>query len=448
MKSDNPRIQLDPEDLPTKYVNILPHIKTPPPPPINPQTGDPVSSDALLTLFPEECVKQEVSLRNRIDIPEEVRDILIRSGRPTPLQRAIGLERFLKTPCRIYFKREDVSPTGSHKLNTAVAQAYYASKEGTERLATETGAGQWGSAVALACSYFDLEAMVYMVRISYEQKACRGSLMRTYGAEIVPSPSEQTKFGRKVNAEDPGHPGTLGIAISEALEDTLAHANTKYTLGSVLNFVLLQQTVIGQEVDKQLRSVEEIPDVAIGCVGGGSNFGGMVYPLIADTRYADTQFVAVEPEACPSLTKGEYRYDFGDTAGLTPKLKMYTLGADFTPPKIHAGGLRYHGVAPSISSLKAEGRIDAITYGQLEVLEAGILFAKTEGIVPAPESAHAIKAAIDYALAAKEKDEERVLLFNLSGHGHFDMTAYTAFMSGELGTVPNALPSKSGPVRA
>ena len=447
MNSVNSRIQLDPEDLPKQYVNILPHIKEPLAPPIDPQTGNPVSPEALLALFPEECVKQEVSIRKRIDIPTEVRDILIRSGRPTPLQRAIGLERALKTPCRIYFKREDVSPTGSHKLNTAVAQAYYASREGTERLATETGAGQWGSAVALACSYFGLEAMVYMVRISYEQKAYRGSLMRTYGADIIPSPSDRTAFGKTVNAADPSHPGTLGIAISEALEDTLAHDNTKYTLGSVLNFVLLQQTVIGQEVDQQLRSVEEVPDVAIGCVGGGSNFGGMIYPMIADKRYADTQFVAVEPEACPSLTKGEYRYDFGDTAGLTPKLKMYTLGADFTPPKIHAGGLRYHGVAPSISALKAEGRIDATTYNQLEVLEAGILFAKTEGIVPAPESAHAIKATIDYALQAKQNGDERVLLFNLSGHGHFDMSAYAAYMTGDLGTVTEPTIAKSGPVR-
>lgn len=439
---------MDPEELPKQYVNILPHIKEPVPPPIDPQTGAPVNPESLLALFPKECVQQEVSTRSRIGVPDEVRDILIRSGRPTPLQRAIGFERALKTPCHIYFKREDVSPTGSHKLNTAVAQAYYASREGIERLATETGAGQWGSAVALSCSYFDIEAMVYMVKVSYEQKAYRGSLMRTYGAEIVPSPSDRTEFGKKILAQNPEHPGTLGIAISEALEDTLTHDNTKYTLGSVLNFVLLHQTIIGQEVDQQLRLVEEVPDVAIGCVGGGSNFGGMVYPLIVDKRYSETQFLAVEPEACPSLTKGEYRYDFGDTAGLTPKLKMYTLGADFTPPKIHAGGLRYHGVAPSLSSLKAEGRIDAVSYNQLDVLEAGVLFAKTEGIVPAPESAHAIKATIDYALQARREKADRVVVFNLSGHGHFDMSAYAALMTGELGTKTNPIPAKSGPLRA
>ncbi|MGQ4911481.1 MAG: TrpB-like pyridoxal phosphate-dependent enzyme [Candidatus Thorarchaeota archaeon] len=432
MKTQQSRIQLDPEDTPKQYVNILPLLREPLAPPLNPATGDPVRPQDLEVLFPKECVRQEASTKRRIDIPQKVREILVRSGRPTPLQRALGLERALKTPCRIYYKREDVSPTGSHKLNTAVAQAYYAAKEGTERLATETGAGQWGSAVSLACSFFDIRAMVYMVRVSYEQKAHRGTLMRTYGAEIVPSPSDRTEFGKKFSSEHPDHPGTLGIAISEAIEDTVSHDDTKYTLGSVLNFVLLQQTVIGQEVDQQLRSAEEVPDVAIGCVGGGSNFGGMVYPLMADKRYSQTEYVAVEPKACPSLTKGEYRYDFGDTAGMTPKLKMYTLGADFTPPKIHAGGLRYHGVAPTISALVDEGRIRPISYEQHEVLEAGVLFAKTEGIIPAPESAHAVKAAIDYALEAKRQNEDRVLVFNLSGHGHFDMAAYKALLAGEI----------------
>lgn len=426
------RIQLDSEDTPTHYVNILPHLKNPLPPPLNPATGEPIGPEALMALFPEECVKQEVSMKKRIEIPYEVRGILMRSGRPSPLQRAVGLEEALKTPARIYFKREDVSPTGSHKLNTAAAQAYYAKREGVERLATETGAGQWGSAVSLACAYFGIEAMVYMVRVSYEQKQHRGTLMKTYGAQIVPSPSDRTEYGRKVREESPDHPGTLGIAISEAIEDTVKHENTKYTLGSVLNFVMLQQSVIGQEIITQLDSVEETPDYLVGCVGGGSNFAGMTYPFIAEDRFRDVQCIAVEPKACPSLTEGEYRYDFGDTAGMTPKLKMHTLGANFTPPKIHAGGLRYHGVAPTISALLVEGRIKARAYNQLEVLEAGVLFAKTEGIIPAPESAHAIKATIDLALQAKKNNESQCIVFNLSGHGHFDMAAYKALLDGTL----------------
>ncbi len=441
MKRETARIQLDGEETPKNYLNILPHLKKPLPPPLNPATGEPVSPEALLALFPGECVKQEVSMDKTIPIPSEVRRILMRSGRPTPLQRAIGLERALKTPCRIYFKREDVSPTGSHKLNTAAAQAYYAQKEGIERMATETGAGQWGSAVALACAYFGLEAMVYMVRISYQQKAYRGILMRTYGAQIVPSPSDMTEFGRKINAENPEHPGTLGIAISEALEDTVKNDNTKYTLGSVLNFVMLHQSVIGQESISQLDTIEETPDYIIGCVGGGSNFAGLAYPFMADNRFKDCEFIAAEPTACPSLTRGEYRYDFGDTAGMTPKLKMHSLGADFTPPKIHAGGLRYHGVAPTVSALLLEGRIKAQAFDQIDVLNAGVLFAKSEGIVPAPESAHAIKAAVDIALEAKKKNESRVIVFNLSGHGHFDMSAYAALMDGTLnGDVPEGLP--------
>ena len=436
MKREKYRVELDCEDTPTHYVNILPHLKNPLPPPLNPATGEPIGPEALMALFPVECVKQEVSMEKKIEIPWEVRGILMRSGRPSPLQRAIGLEEALKTPCRIYYKREDVSPTGSHKLNTAAAQAYYAQKEGVERLATETGAGQWGSAVALACAYFGMEAMVYMVRTSFEQKPYRGILMRTYGAEIVPSPSDRTEYGRKVRKESPDHPGTLGIAISEAIEDTVSNDNTKYTLGSVLNFVMLHQSVIGQELIAQLDSIEETPDYLIGCVGGGSNFAGMTYPFIAEERFRDVQCIAVEPKACPSLTEGEYRYDFGDTAGMTPKLKMHTLGADFTPPKIHAGGLRYHGVAPTISALVEEGRIKARAYEQLEVLEAGVLFARSEGVIPAPESAHAIKAAIDLALEGKEKRESRTIVFNLSGHGHFDMAAYGALLDGTLNGEP------------
>ncbi|TFG33638.1 TrpB-like pyridoxal phosphate-dependent enzyme [Candidatus Thorarchaeota archaeon] len=432
MKREHARISLDCEDTPKDYVNILPHLKNPLPPPLNPATEEPIAPEALLALFPAECVKQEVSMQKKIPIPFEVREILMRSGRPTPLQRAVGLEKALKTSCRIYYKREDVSPTGSHKLNTAAAQAYYAQKEGVERLATETGAGQWGSAVALACAHFGLEAMIYMVRVSYEQKQYRGILMRTYGANVVPSPSDKTEFGRKLNSEYPNHPGTLGIAISEALEDTINNPNTKYTLGSVLNFVLLQQSVIGQETIAQLESNDENPDYLVGCVGGGSNFAGMIYPFLANNKFKDTECIAVEPTACPSLTKGEYRYDFGDTAGLTPKLKMYTLGADFTPPRIHAGGLRYHGVAPSISVLVEEGRIKPRAYDQLDVLNAGVLFARSEGVIPAPESAHAIKAVIDITLEAERNGESKTIVFNLSGHGHFDMGAYGALLDGTL----------------
>ena len=426
------RITLDSEMFPKKYVNIAPYLKEPLAPPLNPATNEPLSPDALEAIFTKECIRQEISSEKTIAIPEEIRSALIQFGRPTPVQRATRLEEMLNTPARIYFKREDVSPTGSHKLNTALAQAYYSQKEGVERLATETGAGQWGSAVSLSCKHFDLEAMVYMVRVSYQQKGYRGTLMRTYGATVVPSPSDRTEFGRKVNQEQPDHPGTLGIAISEALEDTLGDERTKYTIGSVLNHVLLQQSIIGQETILQMQSIDEVPDSLIGCVGGGSNFGGIAIPFVTDKKYKDTEMIAVEPTACPTLTQGVFEYDFGDTAGLTPKLKMHTLGAKFTPPKIHAGGLRYHGVAPIISALVNEGRIQPIAYDQIEVLEAGMLFAQAEGIVPAPESAHAIKAAIDLATKAKQDQEEKVILFNLSGHGHFDMTAYGDLMEGKL----------------
>jgi tryptophan synthase beta chain len=426
------RVLLDLDEVPTKYVNILPHLKEPMAPPLDPKTGKPIDPDALMAIFAIECVKQEVTMDRLVPIPEEVREAYMRYGRPTPLQRAFGLEEALNTPAHIYYKREDVSPTGSHKLNTALAQAFYARNEGITRLATETGAGQWGSAVALSCAHFGLKAMVYMVRISYQQKAYRGIMMRSYGANIVPSPSDRTEFGRRINAETPDHPGTLGIAISEALEDTMANDDTKYTIGSVLNHVLLHQSVIGQETILQLERVDETPDAIIGCVGGGSNFAGLAYPFMADNRFTSTEFIAVEPTACPSMTKGEYKYDFGDTAGMTPMIKMYSLGKDFTPPPIHAGGLRYHGVAPSISALLNEGRINAIAYDQIEVLESALFFAKAEGVIPAPESAHAIKAAIDSARAAKRAGESRIIVFNLSGHGHFDMGAYGALMDGTL----------------
>ena len=426
------RIVLGPDDTPKSYVNIVPYLRSPLPPPIDPTTDEPVNPEALTRIFAKECVRQQVSQQRTIPIADEVREAMIRFGRPTPLQRAYRLEEMLRTPARIYYKREDVSPTGSHKTNTALAQCYYAMKEGVERYTTETGAGQWGSAVALACSYFGLEAMIYMVRISYEQKAYRGTLMRLYGAKVVPSPSQNTEFGRRLNREQPGHPGSLGIAISEALEDALGSQNTKYTLGSVLNHVLLHQTVIGQEAKQQLNLIDTKPDYVVGCVGGGSNFAGLSYPFIADPRFKDTEFIAAESDACPKLTHGEYRYDFGDTAGLTPKLKMYTLGANFIPPKIHAGGLRYHGSAPTLSALIQEGRVRPLAYNQVDALNAGALFARTEGIVPAPESSHAIKAVVDLALEAKERGEERSILFNLSGHGHFDMTAYGSLMDGTL----------------
>ncbi|MCK5301851.1 MAG: TrpB-like pyridoxal phosphate-dependent enzyme [Candidatus Thorarchaeota archaeon] len=432
MTREHARILLGIDEIPKNFVNILPHLEQPLPPPLNPATNEPIEAEALMAIFPKECVMQEMCQDKTVSIPSEVREAFARFGRPTPIQRAFGLEAALKTTARIYYKREDVSPTGSHKLNTALTQSYFAAKEGVERYATETGAGQWGSAVSLASAYFGLQAMVYMVRISYQQKSYRGTMMRVYGADVVPSPSDRTKFGRSLLKEDPDHPGSLGIAITEALEDAMSREDTKYTLGSVLNHVLLHQTVIGQEAIMQMEIAEETPDYIVGCVGGGSNFAGLSFPFMIDERYKETKFIAVEPEACPTLSKGEYRYDFGDTGGMTPKLKMHTLGANFIPPKIHAGGLRYHGVAPVISALTLEGRIQPKAYDQVEVLDAGMLFAQTEGIIPAPETAHAIKATIDLATQAKRRGEEQVILFNFSGHGHFDMTAYSSLMDGTL----------------
>ena len=432
MTREHARILLGIDEIPKNFVNILPHLEQPLPPPLNPATNEPIEAEALMAIFPKECVMQEMCQDKTVPIPSEVREAFARFGRPTPIQRAFGLEAALKTTARIYYKREDVSPTGSHKLNTALTQSYFAAKEGVERYATETGAGQWGSAVSLASAYFGLQAMVYMVRISYQQKSYRGTMMRVYGADVVPSPSDRTKFGRSLLKEDPDHPGSLGIAITEALEDAMSREDTKYTLGSVLNHVLLHQTVIGQEAIMQMEIAEETPDYIVGCVGGGSNFAGLSFPFMIDERYKETKFIAVEPEACPTLSKGEYRYDFGDTGGMTPKLKMHTLGANFIPPKIHAGGLRYHGVAPVISALTLEGRIQPKAYDQVEVLDAGMLFAQTEGIIPAPETAHAIKATIDLATQAKRRGEEQVILFNFSGHGHFDMTAYSSLMDGTL----------------
>ena len=427
------KIQLPEADLPRQWYNILPDLPSPLPPPLHPATKQPIGPEALAPLFPMELIKQEVSTERFIDIPEEVREVYT-MWRPTPLYRAVRLERALGTPAHIYYKYEGVSPAGSHKPNTAVPQAYYNKREGVRRLTTETGAGQWGSALAFAANIFGLELKVYMVKISYQQKPYRRSMMQVWGAQVVPSPSPDTQAGRAVLDADPDSPGSLGIAISEAVEDAASREDTKYSLGSVLNHVLTHQTVIGEEALKQMELAGEGPDVVIGCVGGGSNFAGLAYPFLRQrlTAGANIRFLAVEPEACPSLTRGAYAYDFGDTAATTPLMKMYTLGHTFIPAGIHAGGLRYHAMAPSISHLYHLGIIEARAYHQTAVFDAAVQFARTEGIVPAPESAHAIRAAIDEALAAREAGERRVILFNLSGHGHFDLGAYDRYFAGEL----------------
>ena len=427
------RFVLPEEELPTHYVNIAADLPEALPPPLHPGTREPIGPEALAPLFPMELIRQEVSVDPLIEIPEEVREAY-RIYRPSPLHRATALEKLLDTPARIYFKYEGVSPAGSHKPNTALAQAYYNRQEGVTRLATETGAGQWGSALAFAGSHFGIETKVFMVRVSYEQKPYRRSFMKTFGATVVPSPSSETNAGRAVLADEPDSSGSLGIAISEAIEEAATREDTKYSLGSVLNHVLLHQTVIGQEAIAQMEMAGDEPDVVIGCAGGGSNFAGIAFPFLRRRLRgeASTRFLAVEPASCPSLTKGEYRYDFGDTAGTTPLLKMHTLGNDFKPAPIHAGGLRYHGMAPMVSHLVELGLIGARAYGQTSCFEAALQFARTEGFIPAPESSHAIRAAIDEALDAREAGEQRVILFNLSGHGFFDMGAYDAFLAGEL----------------
>ncbi len=432
-ESDATKIMLDERDIPTHWYNIVSDLKSPPAAVLHPGTGQPVGPADLAPLFPMALIGQEVSQEARIEIPDEVRDVY-RLWRPTPLFRARRLERALETPAHIYYKYEGVSPAGSHKPNTAVAQAYYNKADGIRRLTTETGAGQWGSALAFACALFGLECTVYMVAASYQQKPYRRSMIQTYGAEVFPSPSTRTQSGQKVLADSPDSPGSLGIAISEAVEDAATHDDAHYSLGSVLNHVLLHQTVIGQETLKQLEIAGEYPDIVIGCVGGGSNFAGLAFPFAgAKLREGKiTRIIAVEPAACPSLTRGIYAYDFGDTVGLTPLVKMHTLGHGFVPPAIHAGGLRYHGAAPLLSQLVDEGTIEARAYGQTSVFEAAIQFARNEGIVPAPESAHAIRAAVDEAMAARDAGERRVILFNLSGHGHFDMGAYDAYLAGTL----------------
>jgi len=421
-------------EIPKRWLNIVPLLPEPLEPPLDPETKEPISPEKLSVIFPEPLIEQEVSDKEWIDIPEEVLNILS-LWRPTPLHRAKNLEEYLQTPAKIFYKNESVSPPGSHKPNTAVAQAYYNKISGVRRLTTETGAGQWGSALSFATQFFDIECRVYMVRVSYEQKPYRRILMETWKGEVIPSPSPNTNAGRQFYEKDPNHPGSLGIAISEAIEEAATREDTKYSLGSVLNHVLLHQTVIGLEAKRQMEEAGFYPDVVIGAVGGGSNFAGLSFPFMADKLRGDKpnlKVLAVEPSACPTLTKGEYRYDFGDTVGLTPLIKMYTLGHDFVPPPIHAGGLRYHGDAPLVCKLYDLGYIDAVAYKQTEVFEAALTFARTEGIVPAPESSHAIKAAIDEALRCKETGEEKVILFNLSGHGYFDLSAYDKYLRGEL----------------
>ncbi len=431
--NDQTKFLLDEREIPTHWYNVAADLKNPPSPPLHPGTHEPIGPEALAPLFPLALIQQEVSQERFIEIPEEVREVY-RLWRPTPLLRARRLEQALGTPAHIYYKYEGVSPAGSHKPNTAVPQAYYNRVEGVHRISTETGAGQWGSALAFACNLFDIECKVYMVRVSYEQKPYRRSLMHTWGASVVPSPSSDTGAGRAILARDPESPGSLGIAISEAMEDAATREDTHYSLGSVLNHVLLHQTVIGQEALKQMELAGEYPDVVIGCIGGGSNFAGLAFPFVADKLNGrrNPRILTAEPTAAPSLTRGEYAYDFGDTAEMTPLLKMYTLGHTFVPAEIHAGGLRYHAMAPLVSQLYHEGVIEACAYSQVPVFDAAVQFARAEGIVPAPESAHAIKAAVDEALRAKEAGERRVILFNLSGHGFLDLGAYDAYFAGKL----------------
>jgi tryptophan synthase beta chain len=425
---DREKIFLSENDIPRSWYNVLADLPEALPPPLNPATGKPLEAKDLAPIFPMELIKQEMSPERWIGIPDEVFEAY-KIWRPTPLHRAVRLEKVLKTKSRIYFKNESVSPAGSHKTNTAIAQAYYNKKEGVKRLCTETGAGQWGSALSFACHIFGLKCTVYMVKVSYHQKPYRKSLMHIWGADVYPSPTELTKSGREMLKNNPDSPGSLGMAISEAVEDAATHDDAKYSLGSVLNHVLMHQTVIGLETKKQLEIAGEEPDVLIGCVGGGSNFAGFTLPFIPDKlKGKDIRMIAVEPTACPTLTKGLYTYDFGDMAELTPLVKMYTLGHSFVPPGIHAGGLRYHGMAPIISLLAKKGLIEAMAYHQNAVFEAGVLFARTEGYLPAPETAHAIKCVIDEA----KKNEDKCIVFNFSGHGHFDLSSYDAYLGTKL----------------
>ena len=432
--SDQTRFLLNESDLPKNWYNIHADSPVPPTPVLHPGTLEPVTPDFLSVLFPMDLILQEISTERYIQIPEEVREIY-KLYRPTPLIRARRLEKALGTPAHIYYKNEGVSPAGSHKPNTAIPQAFYNKAAGTKALTTETGAGQWGSALAMACSFFDLDLEVYMVKVSYQQKPYRRVLMETYGADVYASPTDRTNYGRSVLADDPSSPGSLGIAISEAVEVAATSGGAKkYSLGSVLNHVLMHQSVIGEEALKQMDMAGEYPDVVIGCVGGGSNFAGIAYPFLRENlkNGQRARLLAVEPTATPSLTKGVYTFDYGDSAKMAPIVKMHTLGHSFVPPAIHAGGLRYHGMAPSLSALCDAGLVEATAVPQKATFEAAIQFAKAEGIVPAPESAHAIRTAIDEALDAKAKGEKRVILFNLSGHGNFDLGSYEKYLQGEL----------------
>lgn len=431
--SNDVQFLLTAKDLPTHWYNLLPDFPEPLPPPLHPGTREPVTPDLMTAIFPENLVMQEMSPERTIAIPEEVREVYS-LWRPTPLLRAVRLERALQTPAHIYYKYEGVSPAGSHKPNTAIPQAYYNKLAGTKRLATETGAGQWGSSLGFACSVFGLECTIYMVKVSFNQKPYRKLLMQTYGATVYASPSEQTEFGRKVLAETPDSPGSLGIAISEAIEDTVRHPGTKYSLGSVLNHVCLHQSVIGQETIKQMELAGEEPDIVIGCAGGGSNFAGIAFPYVERMLRGGKKYriIACEPSSCPSLTKGELRYDFGDTAQTTPLMMMHTLGHDFMPPSIHAGGLRYHGMAPMVSHCYKLGLIEAAAVPQLRVFQAAVQFARTEGIAPAPESAHGIAVAIDEAMRCKEEGRKQVIVINVSGNGLLDLTAYDSYLSGRM----------------
>ncbi len=430
---DKTKYLLDESEMPKAWYNIQADLKVPVPPVLHPGTLKPIGPDDLAPLFPREIILQEVSTEREIEIPGPVQEIY-KLWRPAPLYRAHRLEKALGTPAKIFYKYEGVSPAGSHKPNTAVPQAFYNAAEGVKRLTTETGAGQWGTSLSFAGQIFNLEVLVFQVRVSYDQKPYRRAVMETYGARCLPSPSNETEYGRKVLAERPDHPGSLGIAISEAVELAVQRDDTKYALGSVLNHVLMHQTIVGLEVIKQLEMADVYPDVIVGCTGGGSNFGGIAFPFIGQGLRGGKmpRIVAVEPAACPSLTRGKYAYDFGDTGHMTPLTKMHTLGSSFTPPGFHAGGLRYHGMAPLVSHVKELNLIEAVAYNQVECFAAGVLFARAEGIVPAPEANHAIKGAIEEALRCKREGRSETIVFNLCGHGHFDMTAYQKYFAGEL----------------
>ena len=429
---DQKKFLLSENDIPKQWYNVQADMSIPAEPALHPGTGQPAGPGDFAPLFPMELIMQEVSQDRWIDIPDPIRD-LYRIWRPTPLMRAIGLEKALGTPAKIFYKYEGVSPVGSHKPNTAIAQAYYNKMEGTKRIVTETGAGQWGSALAFACQQLGIESKIFMVSASYDQKPYRKSMMQTWGGTVTSSPSEETEAGRSILAENPKSPGSLGIAISEAVEVAAQNEDTKYALGSVLNHVLMHQTVIGQEAILQMEMANAYPDIVIGCAGGGSNLAGISFPFIPEKlKGRSTRLIAVEPEASPSLTRGQFAYDFGDAIGMTPLIKMHTLGHTFVPNPIHAGGLRYHGMAPLISALYDAGIYEARAYHQNACFEAAVLFARTEGILPAPEPSHAIKAAIDEALLAKESGEEKNILFHLCGHGHLDLSAYDEYLSGKM----------------